>query len=294
MVFLWSILLFFKECDKKKLILTKEYFRILRIYYLRYNNFDRSVSSILKDIKNFIDFGPWKAPVNPEENQKHNLFNKIKLNQIEKYEELIWEIEDHKFNINGKDVGGVNIGYLVDFDMQDSIDILTLIKNKLYEIFPTDEEEFIIIQNILLYYGEYWHRISPWYYYNYQFDNWRKIIRDRDHENKHTRNVFKCFFNEFITYKGTIIDFLNEKRKKKINKEECDSLYKKLCWYNQYLSDKMWVQGNYIAISNDVDYNALPDFKSQDKYFNDLKIIYNTKGNLKGGAPNKLSDLLKL
>lgn len=205
---------------------------------------------------------------------------------------MIWEIEDHKFNINGKDVGGVNISYLFDFKEETTIDDLVLIKNKLYSIFPEDSEVFFDVQNILLYYGEYWHRVSPWYYNNYRFDNWRRIIRDRDNDNKQTRIVFKQFFNDFKLFNGTISEFLAEKRKKTFSIEECDSLSKKLCWYNQYLGNKMWNQGNYIAVSIEGYGNALSDHVQQDKIFNDLKILYNTKGTLKGGNPKKISNSL--
>ena len=213
MILLWPILAFFKEKDKTKLMSIKDFFRVLRIFYLRYNNFDRSVTSISKDVKNFTINGPWNAPVNPEEHLKHNLLNNVKQSEIEKYEELIWKIEDHKFNLDGSDVGSVNIGYLFDLNEINSLGKLHRIKDKLYEVFPIEQDEYISIQNILLYYGEYWHRESPWYYFNYQFDDWRRIIRDRDHENKHTRTVFKTFFHEFIDFNGTIDDFLNKKRK---------------------------------------------------------------------------------
>jgi len=292
MIFIWSILSFFREKDRLKLVFKNELFRVLRIFYLRFRNFDRSVNSISKDVKNFVEFGPWKSPVNVEENLKHNLFIWANPKEVEKYEELIWEIEDHYLNIDGKDVGGVNIGYLVNLNEINSVEELRKIKDKLYEIFPEDKDEYYLIQNILLYYGEYWYRITPWYYFNYKFDNWKRIIRDRDQENKHTRTTFRRFFDDFVNFDRSIEDFLKEKRKNELIVEECNTLDKKLCWYNQYISDKMWTEGNYIAISNGVDANALSDYSSYDKVFKDIRIIYNTKGNLRGGNPQSLFDLL--
>ena len=54
----------------------------------------------------------------------------------------------------------------------------------------------------------------------------------------------------------------------------------------------MWSQGNFIAISIDGHENALPDSYSNDKIFDEEKIIYNTKGDLRGGAPKSLYVLL--
>ena len=53
----------------------------------------------------------------------------------------------------------------------------------------------------------------------------------------------------------------------------------------------MWSQGNNIAFSNGQEC-SLPDWKNKDKVFDDHYILYNTKGNLKGGNPQKLYDLL--
>jgi len=292
MVFIWPVLAFFNKRNKLGQVSVKELYRVLRIFYLRYMNFDRSVTTIKRDVENFSDSGPFKAFVNPEEFQKHNLYNWAKYDDVERYEELIWEIEDHKFNINGRDVGSVNIGYMVDLEKIDSIDSLKKIKDKLYEIFPEKDSEYLTVQNILLSYGEYWHRVSPWYYRNYQFDNWKRIIRDRDQENKHTRNVFKSFIDDFVNFEGTLQSFELKLTENRMEKSKCDTLNNRLIWYNQSLLNKMWSQGNFIAISIDGYENALPDSYSNDGIFDEEMIIYNTKGDLRGGSPKSLYDLL--
>jgi len=292
MIYLWPILTYYSKKDLNSSDITNDLFRLFRIYYLRYHNFDRSVTTINDDVSNFSEKGIWNENCYPEENQKHILLKKTREEDVFKLEELIWEIEDHKLNLNGRDVGSINIGYLVDFEKHDNIDEIKLIKDKFYEMFPIGQKDYLIIQNLLLYYGEYWHRISPGYYFNYQFDNWRRIIRDRDNDNKPTRNAFKRFFTDFLDFNGTINQFLEHNRETKLVAEECNTLFKKLCWYNQFLNNKMWTQGNYIAISNSTDYNALPDDFNKDKVFSEVYIIYNTKGNLRGGDPTKLYDLI--
>lgn len=320
MVFIWSFLYYSRDKNLNDTSIF-EFFRLLRMFYLRYRNFIRSVKSIkptidlisingvfdtleheirgeLDDSGKIISYDMEEETDGRtrthEEILKYNFLNKYidNISKQKQYEELIWEIEDHKFNLNGRDVGSQNICYLVDLEIEYTVLELKEIKDKLYQIFPEEKDEYLLIQNILLYYGEYWHRVSPWYYFNYKFDNWRRIIRDRDHENKHTRKTFRMFFYDFVNFKGSIEDFLEEKRKNKLSVEDCDTFGKKLCWYNQYISDKMWSEGNYIAISNGVDANALSDYSSFDKVFEDIRIIYNTKGNLRGGNPQKLFKLL--
>lgn len=325
MIFAWSFLYYFQIKDENKVSLDEisvdEVFRLVRMFYLRYNNHNRSVASIKQtidlieingvfdtlkqELKDLLDENGQVIPVNSieetdlniksgEENLKCMFLNKFigKPDEQRKYEELLWKIEDHKLNLNGRDVGGINISYLVDLNKEHTLFKLEIIKNKLYEIFPEKQKEYPIVQSILLYYGEYWHRVSPWYYFNNQFDNWRRIIRDRDHSNKHTRDVFKRFFTEFVAFDGNIEEFLEEKRKTVLKKSDCTELHQKLCWYNHYLDDKMWSQGNYLAFSNGTDPNALPDYTNSDKVFSDMCIIYNTKGNLKGGRPKELYNLL--
>lgn len=291
MVYLWSTLIFTGEKDLNN---TEEIFRFLRIYYLRYNNFDRSVSTIIATINDINTEGLFKSKLlTNEEIEKHNFYLSLdNQNEINLYEELVWEIEDHKYNLNGRDVGSSNITHIVNFKEINTKKDLEIIKNKLYEVFPISEKNHFTIQNVLLYYGEYWHQDTPYYYINYRFDNWRRILRDRDFDNKNTRTVFNTFFNEFIKFSGSVNDFLEMKRNTKIFSQDCDTLVEKLCWYNHYIGDKMWHQGNFISFSIQGNYNALPNYKSADKIFNDYKIFYNTKGNLKGGNPERLSNLL--
>jgi hypothetical protein len=322
MIFIWSFLYYYKLKHEDKTEPSKdEFFRLIRLFYLRYNNFNRSVSTLkqtinLISINGVFDILPQElndqldsdgnlpdisvedetdeSIKTKEEIQKYRFLNKF-INEKDiqrRYEELFWEIEDHKFNLKGRDVGSVNIGYLIDLNTEYTLEQLEVIKDKLYEIFPEEKESFTEIQNVLLQYGEFWHRVSPWYYFNFQFDNWYKIIRDRDHYNKHTRNVFKRFFDDFTKYEGTLQDFIREKEHSKIEKSDCKELYQKLLWYNEQLHNKMWSQGNYIAISNGIEANALPDYQDYDKVFQSTFIIYNTKGNLKGGSPKELSALL--
>jgi hypothetical protein len=320
MVFIWPILYFLSKIDVETVTITNVY-RLLRIYYLKYHNFNRAVKGIKNDVEhltnNFdVDILLYIARnqsnilngnlisetddereikfLSKEEFLKMNFLfdNRFDLENQRKLEMAIWKIEDHKFNIDGSDVGAINISHLVDFQKEINLKNLEDICSKFYESFPLDKNNYFNIQNILLFYGEYWHRVSPWYYFNNEFNNWKKIIRDRDNYNKPTRSVFSNFFNDFIKFDGNLEQFFAQKKEQKIEASNCNKLYQKLHWYNQYLGDEMWEQGNYIAFSNDKNYNALPDCTTNDKVFSDLMIIYNTRGHLNGGKPKELFELL--
>ena len=308
MVYLWSVLYYLSTVDLVKIDAT-EVFRILRIYYIRYKNFNRSVTSI----KNLIILISQLTSVfgnrsNPQSSVSNELLNKEetleeKTKRVflyafiddkiiqKKYEELIWEIEDHPFNIDGSDVGAINITHIVDFNDELSVTNLKIISEKFYELFSPDLKRFDTVQNILLYYGEYWYRVSPYYYFNYEFDSWRRIIRDRPETVGNVRTTFKRFWNEFINYNGTVEQFWNEKKKNLITIVPDMDFRSMMIWYNQHIGDDMWDQGNHIAFSNG-NYCGLPNYLTKDYVFKNHYTFYNIKGDLKGGEKIELSDLL--
>lgn len=290
MVFMWSILLYSKKIGTTE---RDEFFRVLRYSYLHYNNYDRSVSSILSTVSDIIDNGfLYSKNLSSEEISKNSLLiSKNKTNETRKYEELIWEIEDHKFNLNGRDVGGKNISHLIDLNENVSIIQLENLKSKFYEIFPLEEDNMLELQSVLLYYSTYWYRVSPYYYTNYEFDDWRYIIREINDNKTGDRISFSKFFKYFLKFDGNLSVFLDKKREKIIDWRDAHNFREKLIWYNQYIGEKMWSQGNNIAFSNG-EYCNLPNWEKSDKVFDDHFIIYNTKGNLRGGTPTELYTLL--
>lgn len=305
-----------KELEDEPRIYTEtfvlESFRFLRMFYLRYKNNNRSA----KALKSTVDFllsnsigildyrnepaikdAPQREALlgmlNKEEIEKANFFNKYQNDQKlqRQFEELIWEIEDHKYNIDGSEVGGTNITHLVDFENIKNLQDLILIKEKFYELFPPSEENYPLLQNILLSFGEYWDIKSPYYYKNLVFHNWRRIIRGLEAvENRDgTKAVFKTCFSAFLSYDGSVEDWW-EKIKEKATANP-KGLREWLLWYAIRLDKEMWANGNYIAISKGSPC-ALPDWNSKDEHYKSEFILYNTKGNLKGGTPKCLSKKL--
>ena len=85
MVFIWSLLHYLNTKDKISTT-NDEIFRVLRLYYMRFNNYNRSVKSIKTDVEN-LNSGIWKLDAENEENKKYNWYNKINAAEITKYEE---------------------------------------------------------------------------------------------------------------------------------------------------------------------------------------------------------------
>ncbi|MBO0360871.1 DUF262 domain-containing protein [Hymenobacter sp. BT186] len=284
MAFIWPVLRFIVRRSEVVLPIN-EAFRVLRIHYLHFTNYDRSVAQIEKEVEDLCNLGPFVAFGNAEENLKHALYTSVDPSLVKQYEELIWEIEDHKFNLNGRDVGGINISHLVDLNPVPSLADLQKVRNRFYELFPLDKQRYKTLQNALLYYGPYQHRENPGYYFNYNFGDWRRTIRGKgSEESNRPEKAFKGFFADFLRFEGTLNDFLRTMRATVLRKEDAQEHYQKVLWYSQYLENRTWSKGDYIAFSNDWD--------GQDMHFPDCRIIYNTRGDFRGYFNCKLQDLL--
>lgn len=292
MVFLWSTLYYLTTIDVAHTS-TVEVYRAIRKFYLKYHNYIRSVSTIQDQVDLLVD-GTVVISVGEEESEES-----LKTLLLDRYtgadqlhiEEEIWQIEDHKFNLDGKDVGGRNIGHLVDLKGDVTLDLLRKIKCKFREVFPEDKSRYLAVQNILLHYGIAWYYNSPWNYANRRFDSWKRIIRDRKDKDNIERDTFRRFFTDFLNYDGSLKSFATAKNAVLLSNSNLTSLEQKLLWYNQRIGDTMWSQGDFITISYG-NQCSLPDWQQADKIFSDEYIIYNTKGNLKGGTPQELYGLL--
>jgi uncharacterized protein with ParB-like and HNH nuclease domain len=291
MVYIWSILLFIVQ-GKETTLQPLEVHRLFRIYYVRYNNNIRSVKNIKHEVKLQVESGIWKETSLPDEKVKFWLFETCDPNIRLDLEMLIYEIEDHPLNLRGRDVRNINISHLVDFKKPITISYLKKVKDKFYELFDAQNNNEHKLKNVLLFYGPYYDELSPYYYLNLDFSDWRRIIRGIGDYLEDGANPFKSFFNEFIEFNGTLDQFIATKNKQQLKIEDIKTQHEMLLWYSQKLGETMWSQGDYIAISKGTPC-SLPDWENQDKIFNSSKKMYNTKGDLRGGAPQELAALLK-
>ena len=255
---------------------SNEIFRQLRHFYLRFNNNIRAVGQVKQSVSNLLNGIIINQNTDSEEYIKEQWLLCIPGSKRNSYESIIWQIEDHPINLDGSDVGARNISHLVNFESKLSLNDLADVRDVFYKIFPLDNNKNKELQSLLLHYGNYWRRVSPLYYENYEFHNWKYITRDEN-------GYFGECLRELIASKQTVNQLLEKKRQQEPSKASTD-LRNQLLWYNYHLGERMWTQGSYIAIGGGDEY--------PDHIFSERKVFRNTKGDYRGGMPKDLFDLL--
>ncbi len=292
MVFVWSILEYMDNIqDLKKQ--SDDIFRVLRIYWLRYNNNDRSVVTINARIQQLLSHGIWSSGINNDEIAKHQFLRNIQdQEELRKFESAIWELEDHPLNINGYQVKGINITHLIHFDEDISVQKIQESTAKFNALFPPKQSGNKTLSSALLYFGFYAIRRSPYYYENWDFSSWRRIIRDLDSEKKAFSKLFKQFNgnnlkqilerkqNQFLLKHEKNIFLTDEKEDFKI-----DTLIDCLRLYD-ILAEDLWKHGRHIAVHHHyIPSIPLTEFETS--------AIYNTQGNFRGYRHEDLYRLVK-
>jgi len=275
-------------------------FRTIRVFWLRYNNFNRAVGSLPESVNSMLldsqkmfasselneEFAKWKLLRNrPEEERRE-------------FESTIWKIEDHPLNLKGRDLQGINISHVIDLDSSLTLETLKKVEEKFYKLFPiisqdadnvlrmTQELLYVRVVQALLYYGEFWSRDTPWYYENYNLGDWRRTIRGKGslevNQVTSTSTVFRSFFNDFIQTQQTIDEFLTCKQgSEEVNPSSETNLRKALIWYSEKAGKEFLKKGWYVAVNG----------PERDSHFKSLYAIWNTKGDFKGYQGNqKMAD----
>ena len=281
MVFVWAIVHFFESTQLGPV----DQIRFVRRTYLKYHNYDRAVGRIKQDVVAYQSSGFDEI----EEHSKEYILKENFLKRFDKNcakqrqaEQAIWAIEDHPLNLRGRDLGGTNISHLIDLSSEDvSVNQLEVVRDRFYELFPLDGNKGFFCPKLvhaLLQYGAFWHRVSPWYYNNYEFDDWGRTIRGKGNCSK--ENHFRTLFNDLLesgTKASTFLETKQGMEVEAVENNECTALL----WYSTKLGKAMWEQGAYIAFKGEAD-----------AIFPDVSTLINTKGNFKGGNPCTLSTLL--
>lgn len=310
MAFIWPV--FYYLNLKRNAIDRDEAFRLLRLFYVRLNNNIRAVKSI-KGLVEYIDKnGVWdnnKLQLQnfstlqlmdeneeaknvktylKEEVEKHVFFISQSEDIVRKFEELIWEIEDHPINLRGSNLKNQNITHLINLSENLNIQELELVKNKFYELFKYDIEEkegYKFSKNLpslLLHFGNFKHRVKPNYLDNYDFINWRRIVRNTDGD------AFKTFFDVYKRSNVKLRELLNEKESDFCNNntdivKKIQDFNSQLIIYTILLKQKAWQNGGRMAIRS---------WEKQDGLFDNIANIYNLKSNFQSSR-EKLWDLVQ-
>lgn len=276
MVYIWSIIYFFKKWDGSE---ETDAIRFVRIIYLRYYNYIRAVGGIKKFTDSYICLGFDNFDKFFTEKNKSEEFNKIiylnsfsEVSEKKNIEEVIWKIEDHPLNLEGKDIGGTNISHLIELDDNLREEHLITACDRFYDLFESYNKNWFDYKLVhaLLHYGDYTHLESPWYYENISFNSWGRTIRDNGF--KSDDKVFRTFFNDLTKSDLKTEEFIDMLVCKPISKDET-SFCNRLLWYSSILGEDMWQNGHYIAVRT--------DWAEKDSIFQGEHKLVNTKGNFK-------------
>jgi hypothetical protein len=303
MVLVWGSLLCVacaleKENGECKKLDHRRIFRAIRIFYLRYHNFGRAVASLPETVRGILDDNPdvlGGEQDATEERAKWEFLNECPDEERCELESVIWRIEDHPLNRNGRDLGGVNITHLTDLAVQvTTLPQLKTIRDTFYELFPPEEDgesdKKKKVASALLYYGAFWDRVRPWYYENYELGDWRRTIRGKGSmELKDgSGTVFRRFFDDFLQAGQSLDEFVEGKKGSETVDPRCESdLRKALIWYCERLKERLFEKGMYLAKDTSME-------KGHDEHFPNLCALWNTKGHFRGVDGNqKLADLIE-
>ena len=289
MVFIWGVLHWVNSSIKSaKSFSVVDVYKGIRAFYLRYKNNIRSVvgkNSVKRSVENLLENGFSSLEATTEEYNKERWLREVNdLPNYHQIESLLWELEDHPYNINGSDVGAKNSSHLIDYDSTLTLEKLKKRKDTFYACFPPekakDDANFPVLQSLLLHYGDFYRKRKPDYYENYQFNAWRSIIRSVE-----LRHCFLTFLNELMEINYDANELLARKRAL-YNLTKGTQLREHLLWYNFHIKESMWLQGGFIALTQDY------SDTDNDDNFPDRRNFFNTKGNFKGSSHRELAKML--
>ena len=232
----WPWMTYFKKCrdriDDGLLI------QLLHFYYIRYQCYKRSSTSIETIVNAFIEtqgkIHTMDLTINDEEEEdnvnsktfsdEEILLSRLYYSDDSKTHELeasIWEIQELPYFLDGKGVGGNTIFEIFSdediIDRKRALESILTFKDRITGLLGKDDNKLshVEIKKILLFYvfdgKAYWSQQSPWYYSNYETGTWKRIVRSRH---------FISFFKEFYASGSDLDTFLEKKRKEFFEQDE--------------------------------------------------------------------------
>ena len=212
--------------------------QLLHFYYIRYQCYKRSSTSIETIVKAFIEtqgkIHTMDLTINDDEEEdnvnsktfsdEEILLSRLYYSDDSKTLELeasIWEIQELPYFLDGKGVGGNTVyDFFSDEDIIDrnnALESILVFKDRIINMLGYDDNKLshVEIKRILLFYVSngktYWSQQSPWYYCNYETGTWKRIVRS-----PHFISFFKDFFSSGLNYDT----FLEKKRKEFFEQDE--------------------------------------------------------------------------
>ena len=213
--------------------------KLLHFYYIRYQCYKRSSTSIETIVKAFIEtqgkIHTMDLTINDDDEEEDNVNSKtfsdeeILLSRLYysndrktlELEASIWEIQELPYFLDGKGVGGNTVyDFFSDEDIIDrnnALESILVFKDRIINLLGYDDNKLshVEIKRILMFYVSngktYWCQQSPWYYSNYETGTWKRIVRS-----PHFISFFKDFYSSGLNYDT----FLEKKRKEFFEQDE--------------------------------------------------------------------------
>lgn len=209
----------------------------------------------------------------------------------EDLETLFWKIEDHKiFN------GEITFLLMEYFNKDDNkLNYNDFKKSWLAfkELF-NKKDNYKYISKALVYYGNTWTRKTPYYYDNYNCQDWSWLIGDD--KGKYLMQLVKNMHERNFDYIKTIIENKITDYFKENNFQSIDDIKQSTSFFNQikilvaidfFTNDKIWNYGGYIA-EDDRYY-----WREDAEFFENNKTIYNTNRYIYGGHDGRILSFMK-
>lgn len=227
-----------------------------------------------------------------EEIIKLNLY-KNPPNEInrEKLELLFWEIEDH--NIFDGEISFLLIEYFDKENTTLNYDEFNKSWFAFKELFNS-KNNYKYISKALVYYGNTWLQETPYYYNNYNCQDWNWLIGDD--KGKYLMQLLQDMHDKESDYIVTIIKNKIKYYFKKNNYQNIENIKQSTGFFKQfrilvaldfYSNDKIWNNGSFIAEDNRY------YWKEDAEFFTENKVIYNVSRYVRGGYDGRILSFMK-
>ena len=245
------------------------------------------------DVCDLVNYSKGRtALLDEEEIIKFNLYKKppSETNR-EELESLFWEIEDH--NIFSGEISFLLMEY---FNKENNMLYYDNFKKSwfAFKVLFNKKNNYKYISKALVYYGNTWTRETPYYYNNYNCQDWSWLIGVD--KGKYLMQLLKDMHEKDFEYINTVIKnkiknyFENNNYQHTENIKQSTGFFKQfkiLVALDFYSNDKIRDYGSYIAEDNRY------DWKEDAKFFEENRALYNVSRYVRGGYDGRILSYMK-
>lgn len=245
------------------------------------------------DVCDLVDYSKGRtALLDEEEIIKFNLYkNPPSETNREELESLFWEIEDHTIFS-----GEISFLLMEYFNKENNTLYYGNFKKSwlAFKVLFNKKNNYKYISKALIYYGNTWTRETPYYYNNYNCQDWSWLIGVD--KGKYLMQLLNDMHEKDFEYINTVIKnkiknyFENNNYQSIENIKQSTGFFKQfkiLVALDLYSNDKIWDYGSYIAEDNRY------DWKEDAKFFEENRVFYNVSRYIRGGYDGRILSYMK-